>query len=31
MVWYPIIPRPEAHELPRAWLKTLANQAKRPG
>ena len=29
MVWYPVIPRPEAHELPRR-LKTLANQAKRP-
>jgi 23S rRNA (adenine2030-N6)-methyltransferase len=28
-VWYPIIPRPEAHELPRR-LKTLANQAKKP-
>ncbi|MGE4242211.1 23S rRNA (adenine(2030)-N(6))-methyltransferase RlmJ [Ramlibacter sp.] len=26
MVWYPVIPRPEAHELPRR-LKTLANQA----
>ena len=26
--WYPIIPRPEAHELPRR-LRTLANQAKR--
>jgi len=25
-VWYPVIPRPEAHELPRR-LKTLANQA----
>ncbi|HVZ43984.1 MAG TPA: 23S rRNA (adenine(2030)-N(6))-methyltransferase RlmJ [Ramlibacter sp.] len=29
MVWYPIIPRPEAHELPRR-LKTIANQAGRP-
>lgn len=28
LVWYPIIPRPEAHELPRR-LRTLANQAKR--
>ncbi len=28
-VWYPIIPRPEAHELPRR-LKTLANQAGKP-
>jgi 23S rRNA (adenine2030-N6)-methyltransferase len=28
-VWYPIIPRPEAHDLPRR-LKTLANQAGRP-
>ena len=28
MVWYPVIPRPEAHELPRR-LKTLATQAKR--
>jgi 23S rRNA (adenine2030-N6)-methyltransferase len=28
-VWYPVIPRPEAHELPRR-LKTLANQAGRP-
>ena len=26
MVWYPVIPRPEAHELPRR-LKTLSNQA----
>ena len=26
MVWYPIIPRPEAHDLPRK-LKTLANKA----
>jgi len=25
-VWYPVIPRPEAHELPRR-LKTLTNQA----
>jgi 23S rRNA (adenine2030-N6)-methyltransferase len=29
VVWYPIIPRPEAHELPRR-LKTLANQAGKP-
>jgi 23S rRNA (adenine2030-N6)-methyltransferase len=29
VVWYPIIPRPEAHELPRR-LKTLANQAAKP-
>lgn len=29
MVWYPVIPRPEAHALPRR-LKTLANQAGRP-
>ncbi len=28
-VWYPVIPRPEAHELPRK-LKTLANQAGKP-
>jgi 23S rRNA (adenine2030-N6)-methyltransferase len=28
LVWYPIIPRPEAHDLPRR-LKTLSNQAKR--
>lgn len=28
-VWYPIIPRPEAHDLPRR-LKTLANQAHKP-
>ena len=28
MVWYPVIPRPEAHDLPRR-LKTLATQAKR--
>ena len=28
MVWYPVIPRPEAHELPRR-LKTLSNQAGR--
>ncbi len=28
-IWYPIIPRPEAHELPRR-LKTLANQAGKP-
>ena len=29
MVWYPVIPRPEAHELPRR-LRTLAQQADRP-
>jgi 23S rRNA (adenine2030-N6)-methyltransferase len=29
LVWYPIIARPEAHQLPRR-LKTLANQAGRP-
>ncbi|MCJ0761789.1 23S rRNA (adenine(2030)-N(6))-methyltransferase RlmJ [Variovorax terrae] len=29
MVWYPVIPRPEAHELPRR-LKTLARQAGKP-
>lgn len=29
MVWYPIIPRPEAHDLPRK-LKTLANREHRP-
>ncbi len=28
VIWYPIIPRPEAHALPRR-LKTLANQAGR--
>ncbi|MHA7600658.1 23S rRNA (adenine(2030)-N(6))-methyltransferase RlmJ [Alicycliphilus sp. T452] len=28
-VWYPIIPRPEAHELPRR-LKTLAQKAGKP-
>ncbi len=28
-VWYPVIPRPEAHDLPRR-LKTLANQAQKP-
>ena len=28
-VWYPIIPRPEAHELPRK-LKTLATKAGKP-
>ena len=28
-VWYPIIPRPEAHGLPKK-LKTLATQAKKP-
>ncbi|HWJ93200.1 MAG TPA: 23S rRNA (adenine(2030)-N(6))-methyltransferase RlmJ [Telluria sp.] len=29
VVWYPVIPRPEAHELPRR-LKTLANHAGKP-
>lgn len=29
MIWYPVIPRPEAHELPRR-LKTIANQAGKP-
>jgi len=29
MVWYPIIPRPEAHDLPRK-LKTLAQREGRP-
>jgi len=29
LVWYPIIPRTEAHDLPRR-LKTLSNQAARP-
>ena len=28
-VWYPIIPRPEAHDLPRR-LRTLATQAGKP-
>ncbi len=28
-IWYPVIPRPEAHDLPRR-LKTLANQAGKP-
>ena len=28
-VWYPVIPRPEAHDLPRR-LKSLANQARKP-
>lgn len=28
-VWYPVIPRPEAHELPRR-LKTIANNAGKP-
>jgi 23S rRNA (adenine2030-N6)-methyltransferase len=28
-IWYPIIPRPEAHDLPRR-LKTLANNAAKP-
>ncbi len=29
LVWYPVIPRPEAHSLPRR-LKTLSQQAQRP-
>ena len=29
LVWYPVIARPEAHQLPRR-LKTLATQAQRP-
>ena len=29
VVWYPVIPRPEAHDLPRK-LKTLAVKASRP-
>jgi 23S rRNA (adenine2030-N6)-methyltransferase len=29
VVWYPVIQRPEAHDLPRR-LKTLANQAGKP-
>jgi 23S rRNA (adenine2030-N6)-methyltransferase len=29
VIWYPIIPRPEAHDLPRR-LKTLATQAGKP-
>src|SRR5450830_2122807 len=29
LIWYPIIPRPEAHELPRK-LKTLAGKAGKP-
>jgi 23S rRNA (adenine2030-N6)-methyltransferase len=29
LVWYPVIPRAEAHDLPRR-LKTLCNQARRP-
>jgi len=29
IVWYPVIPRPEAHDLPRR-LKTLANHAGKP-
>jgi 23S rRNA (adenine2030-N6)-methyltransferase len=29
VVWYPVIPRPEAHDLPRR-LKTLANQSGKP-
>ena len=28
-VWYPVIPRPEAHDLPRR-LKTIANRAGKP-
>lgn len=28
-IWYPVIPRPEAHELPRR-LKTITNQAGKP-
>ena len=28
-IWYPLIPRPEAHDLPKK-LKTLANRAGRP-
>lgn len=28
-IWYPVIPRPEAHELPRR-LKTIANNAGKP-
>ncbi len=29
VVWYPVIPRPEAHDLPKR-LKTLATRAQRP-
>jgi 23S rRNA (adenine2030-N6)-methyltransferase len=29
-VWYPIIPRPEAHDVPRK-LKTLAQSREKPG
>ena len=29
MVWYPVIPRPEAHDVPRK-LKTLANKLGKP-
>ncbi|MEZ5644747.1 MAG: 23S rRNA (adenine(2030)-N(6))-methyltransferase RlmJ [Burkholderiaceae bacterium] len=29
LIWYPVIPRPQAHELPRR-LRSLANQAHRP-
>ena len=29
LIWYPVIARPEAHQLPRR-LKTLAKQAERP-
>ncbi|MBC5764911.1 23S rRNA (adenine(2030)-N(6))-methyltransferase RlmJ [Ramlibacter albus] len=29
MVWYPVIPRPEAHDLPRR-LKTVTNNAGKP-
>ncbi|MES2632176.1 MAG: 23S rRNA (adenine(2030)-N(6))-methyltransferase RlmJ [Pseudomonadota bacterium] len=28
-IWYPVIPRPEAHDLPKR-LKTLSNQAGKP-
>jgi 23S rRNA (adenine2030-N6)-methyltransferase len=29
IVWYPIVPRPEAHDLPRK-LKGLCSQVKKP-
>ena len=29
LIWYPIIPRPQAHELPKR-LRSLANQARKP-
>jgi 23S rRNA (adenine2030-N6)-methyltransferase len=29
LVWYPIIPRPEAHDLPKR-LRTLSNQSQKP-